>query len=419
MLFVRVAFGLLLTWNVLRYAWNGWIRDLYLTPTYRFPYFGFEWVPGTASPTLIVAAFTAVGVLGIVLAHGRWHRPVLAVLLSAFVYLELLDATNYLNHYYLVSVLGLLLFFAPIGRKRGEGIFGVADRGVPRWVVLALRVQLGIVYFYAGVAKLRPDWLMHGAPLSIWLPRHGEMPMVGPLFQWPLVAMLMSWAGALFDLAAPFLLAWSRTRRYFYVVVVVFHGITAALFPIGLFPWLMMAMTTVFFPPDWLRRRLKREPATLEPCPSRPWFAYAAALLLLAGTLVPLRRFAVPGRSDWHEQGFRFSWNVMVMEKIGVTEFRVLGERGVTVVHPREELTPFQLRIFATQPDLILAYAKHLEERWQHDGKAVRAVYADAWVSLNGRERARLIDPDVNLLEIDDGFSSRPWVLPAPTDPPR
>ena len=105
----------------------------------------------------------------------------------------------------------------------------------------------------------------------------------------------------------------------------------------------------------------------------------------------------------------------MVMEKVGVTEFRVVDEHGAeTTVHPREELTPFQLRMMSTQPDLILSYAHHLRERWREDGRGQVAIYADAWVSINGRRRARLVDPEVDLARQEDGFATKTWILPAP-----
>ena len=178
----------------------------------------------------------------------------------------------------------------------------------------------------------------------------------------------------------------------------------------------MILSASVFFAEDWPRRvfRSVDEPARNSRRVPR-WALVAVAAFFAVQVALPLRHWLYAGRSDWHEQGFRFSWNVMVMEKVGVTEFRVVDAAGAeTTVHPREELTPFQLRMMSTQPDLILAYAHHLRERWRADGRGEVSVYADAWVSINGRRRARLIDPDVDLAREEDGFAAKPWILAAP-----
>ncbi len=127
---------------------------------------------------------------------------------------------------------------------------GAADL-VPAWTVWVLRAQLGLVYFYGGVAKLNADWLLHAEPLRIWLAARGTCRCIGPLLAehgW--VAYAFSWAGAAFDLSiVPFLAlaadaARSRTRSWSS-----FHLLTSVLFPIGIFPWLMIGLTPIFFDP--------------------------------------------------------------------------------------------------------------------------------------------------------------------------
>ena len=81
--------------------------------------------------------------------------------------------------------------------------------------------------------------------------------------------------------------------------------------------------------------------------------------------IVPLRAFAYPGHLFWTEQGYRFSWRVMLMEKAGYAVFRVhdpaTGRRWEASNY--EHLTPNQEKMMATQPDMILQFAHHLEER--------------------------------------------------------
>lgn len=407
----RWMFGLAMAANAVRYELNGWVEQLFIAPTVRFPYWGFEWLP-SLSPAGVHAVFALNALSALVFATGRFYRVALSLFIASFLYLELLDRANYLNHYYLVTLLSVLLLFMPLSR-------GALRRGVPIACVWVLRAQLTLVYVFAGIAKLRPDWLFDGVPLGIWLPRHSNLPVVGAYFDEAWVALAMSWAGAAFDLFVAFFLWSKRFRRVAYLAVIVFHALTAFLFPIGVFPWLMVLAGSVFFAPEWPRRLFKgAEPPPAGAAPSwrvPHWARAALAVFFVFQVAFPLRHWLYPGRSDWHEQGFRFSWNVMVMEKVGVTEFRVVdASGGETVVHPREELTPFQLRMMSTQPDLILTYAHHLRERWRDDGRGEVSVYADAWVSINGRRRARLIDPAADLARERESFAAKTWILPAP-----
>ena len=78
-------------------------------------------------------------------------------------YVELLDKSNYLNHYYFVSLVAFMLCWLPTTSKTPQ---------VPRLSVTSIRLLLAVVYFYAGLAKLNPDWLFNAQPLAMWLPQH-------------------------------------------------------------------------------------------------------------------------------------------------------------------------------------------------------------------------------------------------------
>jgi vitamin K-dependent gamma-carboxylase len=108
--------------------------------------------------------------------------------------------------------------------------------------------------------------------------------------------------------------------------------------------------------------------------------------------LLPLRHRLYPGDVLWTEDGFRYAWKVMLVEKTGSAEFtavdRATGQR--LPVRNRDHLTPLQEKAMAAQPDLFLAFAHHIERTYRAQGRAV-AVYADAFVSLNGRSPTRLV----------------------------
>jgi len=135
--------------------------------------------------------------------------------------------------------------------------------------------------------------------------------------------------------------------------------------------------------------------------------------------LLPLRSALYPGNTLWSEEGFRFAWKVMLVEKAGSLEFEVEERAGRRYsVSPQQYLTPFQARMAATQPDMILELAHWIaRDAAKRAGSPVR-VYADSEVSFNGRLRRRLIDPTQDLASIEDGLSPKSWILPAPTDSP-
>ncbi|MEO0325368.1 MAG: HTTM domain-containing protein [Myxococcota bacterium] len=405
----RVAFGLAMAANALRYEAKGWVHDLYVAPELAFPFVeGLERLPGPAMHGVFAVVFlSAIGI-----ASGVAHRFCTAVFLVAFSYLELVDRTTYLNHYYLVSLLAALMLAMPLGRSGTLGRRRIGQ--LPRWCLWTLRLQLGLVYVFAGLAKLRGDWLLRAEPLHTWLSRYAHAPLVGPLMDDVWLAYVFSWAGLFFDLFVVFFLLRRRTRPLAYAAVVGFHAVTALLFPIGVFPWLMILATPLFFEPSW-PRRLWRGHAPPRIAATRrlplPALAMLAAWFALQA-LLPLRQHLHGGNACWHEQGYRFAWNVMVMEKTGLLELRLRdAEGGETRLAPRELLSPLQQRLVPTQPDLIRDLARQVRARFEAEGyPAPVEVRADVWASLNGRPSQRLLDPNVDLAA--DAALPEQWILP-------
>jgi hypothetical protein len=221
------------------------------------------------------------------------------------------------------------------------------------------------------------------------------------------------------------LLLWRRTRIVAFVAVVAFHVVTWRLFPIGVFPWLMIASATLFFAPNWPRRWLRRSTA-LE-CDERdvtprpvPRLVVATGVLWVAlQVLLPLRHLVYPGDARWTNEGYRFAWNVLAVERAGDVTFRltdpVTGESWTD--DARSLYTADQWRLMATEPDLIHQAALELARAARQDGHPTIEVRADAYVSLNGRPAARLVDPSVDLAaQRRDVWHDR-WIEPAPSTP--
>ncbi|GAB3241445.1 HTTM domain-containing protein [Hymenobacter seoulensis] len=425
----RMAFGLLVLASVVRFWGKGWIAELYLQPKFFFTYYGFEWVRPLGGYTY--GLFALCGLCALLVALGYWYRTAAVGLFLSFTYIELLDKSTYLNHYYFVSLAALLLVLLPAGRYFSLDTYREPARWrseVPAWTVDALRLLLGIVYVYAGLAKLNSDWLGQAMPLRIWLPAKNDLPLVGPLLGQPWVAYAFSWFGALYDLTVPFFLLYHRTRPWAYATVVVFHVLTAVLFPIGMFPYVMMVAALIFFPAAWHERLLRRlralgRLAPVTPGPPTP-LQYGPArrrLLLLAlgvfftgQLLLPFRYLLYPHELFWTEEGYRFSWRVMLMEKMGQVQFKVVD--GVTgrarLVNNYEHLSVLQEKMMSTQPDMLVQFAHYLRDYYARRGVRRPQVYADAYVSLNGRLGKSFIDPTVDLARVRDDWRPKSWILP-------
>jgi vitamin K-dependent gamma-carboxylase len=386
-----------------RFFAHGWIHEYFYAPSHFFTYYGLGWVRPLAWPFMYVL-FGGLAVCATLIVIGKWHRVAALVFALGFAYAHACDQTNYLNHYYLIVQVAVLLAFLPAGPT------------VPAWAVWAMRAQIGLVYFFGGVAKLGADWLLAGQPLATWLSANTDFPLVGAWFAEPNLALAASWAAAFFDLTIVGWLLWPRTRAVAYVFVVAFHLATAKLFHLGMFPWVMTAFATIFFAPDWPRRWWPAKPidAVARPLP-RLGLAVLGVHLAIQ-LLLPLRAHLYPGNRLWHEQGYRYAWNVMLMEKSGVADFRVHDPATGREVHVPASTywTRYQATMMATQPDMLLAAAHVVADDFRARGVAAPEVRVDAFASLNGRPRQRLVDPTVDLAALSDGLAAKPWILPAP-----
>lgn len=422
----RVLFGATMVFSTLRFWAKGWIEAQYIQPTFFFKYYGFHWVTCPDSNSIYLL-FTIVLVAALCIMVGLFYRLATMLFFLAFTYIELIDVSNYLNHYYFVSLVALLLLFLPANRNYALDVkLGLvkAKEHIAFVFPLALKLQLSIVYLYAGLAKLNTDWILHALPLKIWLPAQQHLPLIGDLLTYEWVAYAFSWGGALYDLSIPFLLWNKKTRPFAFIAVIVFHLLTWTLFPIGVFPWVMMLSTLIFFTADTHKKLfsllgmkpfIPKEASTRRTTQlSNLYVSYGLAFFFLIQTLLPLRYLLYPGKLFWTEQGYRFSWRVMLIEKAGYATFYVTNPANgkTTEVNPGDYLTTNQLKQMVTQPDLILQFAHFLAEEFKAQGIAYPEVRARVYVSLNGESSKLFVDPSVDLSKLNDSFAAKTWILP-------
>ncbi|MCC7465610.1 MAG: HTTM domain-containing protein [Saprospiraceae bacterium] len=426
---LRVVLGAMLVFSTVRFVALGWVDDHYLCPDFHFKYYGFEWVeplPGWAM----------YGVHGLLILSslfvmlGLYYRLAAVMQFLLFTYIELIDLTYYLNHYYFVSLVCLLLIPAPANRAYSLDVRrnpALRLDKVPRWTIFIFQLQLGIVYFYAGLWKINYDWLINALPLRIWVPANDQLPLIGWLFKWHFTPWLFAWIGMLYDVTIVFWLAWSRTRVWAYLTVIIFHTLTGLMFQIGVFPLVMIGATLIFFSEQWHERlwtigRWTVRRWTMDPPMSnvhrsnvhRPLSIVQPSIVLFFAfqLLFPWRYLLYPGNVFWTEEGYRFCFRVMLMEKAGTAAFFVkdarTGREGEVV--NSDFLNAHQEKQMAMQPDMILQFAHFLKQHYEKQGVADPTVRAEVYVTLNGRPSQLLIDPQVDLTKIRDGWSHKTWI---------
>jgi len=439
LVFFRIVFGGILLWESYRYFTHGWIRRYYIEPVVNFGYYGFSWVKPWPEPGMYVHFFV-LGLAAACVMVGFLYRFAAPVLFLTFTYSFLLDQTRYLNHFYLVCLISFLMCFLPANRAFSVDALlrrRIRSDFVPAWTLWLLRAQVGIPYFYGGIAKLNSDWLHGGEPMRSWLRPLTRVTGGSAIFTSDWIVYSFVIAGLLLDLLVVPLLLWRRTRPFALAAAILFNLMNALIFDIGIFPWLMLGSLLVFFPPDLARRFARAFLSPGEQVPVKaetlaatsscaPSFASQKLVVRLlvayfAFQLVfPLRHYFYPGDVNWTEEGHNFSWHMKLRTKSGEAIFTVTHpESGQTwTVKPEDYLKPHQLTKAITKPDLLVIFGHYLAEEKKREGYENVEVRAHVMVSLNGRNPQLLIDPNVDLAKEEVSLLPARWIVPLTTPLP-
>lgn len=437
----RMGFGALLLFNS--------INNLALCPTCRylepdmlFKYHHFEWVvpwPGIG----LWVHWGIMAVCAFAIMIGYRYRLALFIFTVGFTYNFLLDQALYLNHYYMVILFCVLMWFVPANCKWARDArrdSKIASPTIPRWSLIVLILQLEIILIIAGIVKLNPDWL-NLEPLRIWM--HAIRDDFPPFFTWLTgdlgIAMGAYGAIALHLLGAP-LLFFRWARPWVLLTYAVFHVVNHTVFNIGIFPWFTLFASFLFFSPDWplkLRDWFRRKIGAVDTHNSdagatangvfsghsgvasdgitakQMLVVFAMVVWLGSQTLIPFRNWFYPGNVAWTEDGHRFSWRMKLRSKSGSAMFSVTADDGTKwAVNPRQHLNAKQQRKMPCIPDLVWQFGQFLEQEWEQKGYKDVSVTVDSFCSLNGRDRQRFFKPDLDLTSISRDELAVNWLVP-------
>ncbi len=436
LVFFRILFGGIMLWEVYRYFTNGWIRRYYIEPAINFTYYGFSWVKPWPGQGMYIH-FLVLGVAAACLMVGFFYRFAAPVFFLTFTYAFLLEQTRYLNHLYLVCLIGFVMCFLPAERAFSVDALlrrKIRSDVVPAWILWLLRVQVGIPYFYGGIAKLNSDWVHGGEPMRTWLRPFARVPTFGPIFSSDFVVYFFVIGGLMLDLLIVPLLLWRRTRPLAVPAAIFFNLSNALIFDIGIFPWMMLGSLLIYFPPDLLRRVAKafwspddeasqKTPRLAETSNNELSFASQKIIVGLLAiylgfqVIFPLRHYLYPGNVSWTEEGHNFAWHMKLRTKEGEAVFTVTDPKsGQTwTIKPEGYLKSHQLMKMITKPDLIIQFSHYLAEEKRREGYDNVEVRARIMVSLNGRQPQLLVDPNVDLAKQEVSLLPARWIVPLST----
>jgi HTTM domain/Vitamin K-dependent gamma-carboxylase, lumenal domain len=422
LVFFRIFFGVIVFWHV--WLQMPEVRAKYIEPDFHFKYPGFGWVdplPGE----LMQVVFLVMAASTVFVALGLFYRYAAVTFFVLHTYVLLIDQVSAWNHYYLISLLGFLLIFIPANRAFSLDVARggvVQSDDVPAWSLWLLRVQMGIVYFFAGLAKLSSsDWL-DGKPMNVFLANHTNFPLVGRRFTEDWAVYGAAYSGMLFDLLIIPMLLWRRTRVLGLVVAVTFHLSNSLIFNIQIFPWLALVATLLFLPPSWPRlggqwRRISETAAAFRAPPRFTIGQTAVASLLgiyfLVQIVLPLRHYFYDGNAEWTNAGHYHAWRMLLADMQGETAFFLVNKDPpalceidtLAYVYPQQTLLLYY-------PDAMVQFARYLGQQYEARGAADFEVHVWTSYMFNGREARGLIDPDADLLAVHRPIAGRPsWVI--------
>lgn len=420
--YFRIAFGGIMLWEVLRYFTMGRIAKYYIEPKYLFHYYDLEFIKPLGGNGMYIV-FGLLGLFAIMVAVGLFYRWAIIGLFATFTYIFLLDQTRYLNHFYLFSLISLLMIFIPANRDFSiDAIIKpkIKSRLAYGWHQYILMFQVACAYFFGGIAKLNYDWL-HGEPMRMWLARRTEFPVIGQYFKKEWMVHFFVYSGLLFDLLIVPLLLWKRTRVVAFLFAAAFHLLNDQLFLIGVFPWFMLVTTAIlffdFWPAFWRKLKWfssnKQSAAMSKAGLSKLTIALISAYVIIQ-LFLPLRHFLYPGSPNWTEEGHKFAWHMKLRSKIGYCRFFIEDKFNdqKKEISPGFFLTEQQNRKMAGNPEMILQFSHFLEkELARQDIRNIR-VKAICFSSLNNRKMQMLVDSTVDLAAQKNTWKHYDWIVP-------
>ncbi|WP_460220152.1 HTTM domain-containing protein [Psychroserpens sp. MEBiC05023] len=420
----RICFGALIFLESIGAIFTGWIKRTLVEPQFTFNFIGFDWLQPLPGQWMYVY-YIIMGIFGIFVMFGYKYKMSMLGFTLLWSGTYLMQKSSYNNHYYFLMILSAIMVILPAHRyasidaKNNPNIKRISMPNWCRWIFI---VQLFILYTYASIAKIYPDWLDLRVP-ELLMKAKQHYYIVGDILQTKFMHYLVAYGGILFDGLIIPLLLWKRTRKLAFFASIFFHLFNSIVFQVGIFPYLSLAFAVFFFEPKIIQKLfLKRKPLYIENKIYTPNYAMplklGLAIYFIIQIALPLRQHLFQDNVLWTEEGHRLSWRMMLRSKRGNTSFKVVDKatKNVTRINLKDYLTKKQIRAVSVKPDFMWQFAQRLKQDFLEKGQDIE-VYVSSYVSVNGKPSQQLIDPNVDLANEEwYHFKHHEWILPSNQD---
>lgn len=422
----RIVFGALIATEAFGAIITGWLYSTLIKPSFTFNFIGFEFLqplPGD----LMYYYFALMGIFGVCVMVGFKYRFSMFCYALMWTCVYLMQKTSYNNHYYLMMLLCWIMVFLPANRwisidaKINPLLKSLL---MPRWCILILILQVWLVYTFASIAKIYPDWLNGDTP-GILMHRKGDYWLIGEILQKKWMHYCIAYFGILFDLSIVPLLLWRKTRVFGFIISIFFHLFNSFVFLIGIFPYMSIAFALFFFSAKTLRKRFIPKsylPADTQYLTTKNEVVIPKYKNLILAVFsiyfifqlgLPLRHWFFKGDVLWTEEGHRLSWRMMLRSKSGLLTVRVKDKKtGKVEIYDYDKLlTERQSRAIKSKPDMLWQLAQQIHKIEAEKGRDV-GVYLDSHIQVNTSDYSTFIDPKVDLAAEDwQYFKHHDWIL--------
>ncbi len=416
LVFFRFCYGFLIAAETIGAIFTGWVNRTMVQPKFTFSFIGFEWLqplPGDG----MYYYFIVMGVCGLLIMVGLFYRVSTILFFILWTGAYLMQKSEYNNHYYLLVLLSGIMIFMPANKGRSLDVrfgFTQESKTCHNAYIWFFILQIGIVYVFASLNKMHMDWIT-ARPIGIWFQSKSHFWLIGPLLDKEWFQQIIAWGGIVYDGAIVFLLLNRKTRKLGFCLSLIFNLFNSAVFHIGIFPYLMIAFTVFFFPPEFVRKRLFKDQNVVERKEGKisKKFVYVMAVYFIIQLILPIRHHLYKGDVHWSEEGHRMAWQMMLRAKSGYVRMDVINKETQEKirVNLNKYLTRKQKGSIAGEPDMMWQFAQYLKKEYQKQGIDV-AVFVESKLSLNGHTPQPLVDPKTDLASVSwERWKHSDWIL--------
>ena len=452
----RIIFGAFMVYQMIHYLRIDYVFQFMSGPQLLFP---FHWLTFLKPLSLTTLKVINVGMLisALLITLGYFYRYAMAFFFLGFTYFTFIDKTLFNNHLYLISLIALVMIFINADEKYS---LKAKQRGtvnaslIPAWNQYLLAFLISLPYFYGGIAKLSSNWLQTDLP-KILVQQSGTN-WLRSIFSDETLAAFLTHGGLIYDLGIVFLLLYKRTRLLGVVLVLIFNlfNHTILFDDIGLFPFLMICSSILFFNPEKVGKFLGfifmkgdyKEEETAEEAAEEiqevdeltdkdlldnsnvNWTTSKRITLVLIGSFIlfqlifPFRHHLLTDNPEWTGLGNHFAWRMkMQTRQMSESKWTMIDRKtgDKLDIELNTFLTTNQLIHISEDPYNYVHLAKHMRQvAIKKFGDVDPMVNADMKVNFNGLHPQRMFSETLNLCDIEEKlFSTDSWMFPLKLKP--